>query len=441
MKLKKAISMFLALALILCGCATNRPVETIGPENGTESQPYGKSEAILPTAPLGGEEKQVFITCQNYNLDVCTYYSWQPGPTFYILSRDPVPVEDITVSVPVKSKYQVNVYEDEGFDRITNYEIVKGDSSKFPLAVDETNLDFYLYLYQTYRGMDWDALGTLYTNWSELSEQCEALYDAGEEPDEQLKMAAADAGREYHAMQMLYVEDYQKLTAADLPELYVYYVEVYFSDQDSVEETFQSMEVHLGKDVYGVDVGEIRIHPGRAASDIEGNCALGLVSGSAMEVKTYPYGPGIEEFYAFTLSAEEDVTLTGFSILEGTQSTAEVIKIYVHLADTIDTTDGAMEILWDGKTPIFVPAGKYVMVDLLIHDERMAEICYGGNLCPVVEYEHNGNTYTCISPVELSRHNYEPWLWYAIGLDGLDLKSYFHNYYYEVLNTWRKEYA
>ena len=69
----------------------------------------------------------------------------------------------------------------------------------------------------------------------------------------------------------------------------------------------------------------------------------------------------------------------------------------------------------------------------------MKEINYHSNLYPVLEFECDGITYELGSEIPLYRHYSDTWLLYAIGLDGVDMESYFIDYYYVQVSNWRSD--
>ena len=431
MKKYQVLALTVLLCLFLCACE-NTPAAT-------------EVTATFPTV-AEGEQKKLAFTCQNYDFDVYTYCSWQPGFIFYILSEEYVAPEGISVTVPVDWQYSVHVTDSlpngEHY-QLTSYSYIDGDAETgLAVAEDDSTLNYQLYLYRASRGMDWKGLGQKLIRWKTLGDQWEELYDQGlaDTPEAHaISKAGGQAGMEYRKIANSYVEEYRKLQAADLPQFHLYRVEVFFQHDSSAENTsFREIEVFLGEDRYQVEIGEIRLHSEEAGNTAPDDPALKLYSSGPMDHFSYPYGPGIEKREGFVLRADADVTLLSCTQLESSICSAEILEIHLTMADDPYGT-GAMDMIWDGKTPLLIPQGKYVQFNFLIQDDRMKEIFYGENLYPTVTYKHNEETYTLTSQLSMLRQNYEPWYWYAICFQGLDLESYFNDYYYVAVSTWRND--
>lgn len=420
------------LACMLLGACENAPAET-------------EVTATFPTT-TEGEQKKVAFTCQNYNFDVYTCCSWQPGLIFYILSEEYVEPAEISVSVPVEQHYNVNVYDvlaNVDPYKLTSYSYIDGDAETgLAFAEDDSTLNYQLYLYQAARGMDWKTLGDKEVQLTSLGDQWKELYDQGlaDTPEAQkINEAAVQASVEFRKVANAYVEEYRKLQKDALPQFYMYLVEVFFEYDSSAENTcFQKIEIHMSDECYPVEIGEVRLHNEWAGNTYIDDDALKISSSGPMDLFFYPYGPGIEKREGFTLRTDEDITLQGCAQMEGSICSAEILEIHLVVTDTDGSS--AMDLVWDGNTAIHIPKGKDVKFTFLIQDDRMKEVFYGENLYPTITYEHNGEIYTLTVQLSLYRRNYEPWFWYAVCFQELDLESYFNDYYYVAVDNWRKDY-
>ena len=68
----------------------------------------------------------------------------------------------------------------------------------------------------------------------------------------------------------------------------------------------------------------------------------------------------------------------------------------------------------------------------------MKEINYHSKLYPVFEFECDNSAYEIITEIPLYRYYTDKWLLCTIGLDGLNMESYFNDYYYlSPAENWR----
>lgn len=411
-KAKRLVCVMVAMLVLFSGC---------GPDD-VSRDPAGALKA-------SGQSDIYFATGNDY-YDLYVGYSWIPGPEIVLLSREYIVPEDIQVSADTQAEYTVHVTPQKTGASLTDYEIIETDEGREVNAVSTNVFDFPLYLYQTYAGIDWAKVGSLYTDYFYAVDR----HEAGELDASQVKEAFAA----YSYAVTEYASDYTNLELDDIPRFYEYLIQITIDDA-AVEETFSSVQVTIGDTVYDVDIGEIYIRPNPGYTDATDYLSLSL--GSPLWLNSYPFGTGIENCQSDIYYAEESVTLTGLSFWEDTMSTVEVLDVTIVLSDSADGVfeRSGIEIKWDGETPIYVEQGKYVGLYLTVQDERMKEINYHSNLYPVLEFECGGSTYELGSEIPLYRHYSDTWLLYAMGLDGLDMESYFNDYYCVQASNWRSD--
>lgn len=421
MKKYRLIAMVLILCLLLCAC---KPFEDI-----KETTP------TLPTTPKENP-KNVAFTCYNCDFDFFVGYSFVGALQFYVLTREYVDVTDIAVTIPVEQDYNVFVYDDSTTNDYYQLEEIWKDSEGNLMALGGYSLRYQAYLYQASRGMDWADLGQKRLRWKQASDQYEKLYEENllNTPEGEAAIGElSTTSTELSTAAGTFLEEYSQLTPADLPTFYMYRVEVFFKHDPKLENSsFQEIQVDVAGESYTVPIGEIRIHNETVGETEVGTPALQFQSSASFDCKTYPYCPAIQKREGFTLTAKKDATLLGCELAASDTSTLEILEIQL--------TIGGMDMVWDGKTPIQIPRGKQVKFDFVIRDERLGELFYGGMFTPVVIYEYEGQTYTYAESVSMNRRNLDPWLWYTLCLQGLDMESYFNDYYYYAVDTEWKEY-
>lgn len=362
------------------------------------------------------EQQDIYFATGNDHYDLYVGCSWIPGPEITLLSREHIDPASITVTADIQAEYSVYVTEQQTGASLTGYEITEYDGVREATATALSPDDFPLYLYQTYAGLDWTEAGNRYRAYSAALEQGN---------DDAIKAAHAS----YSNAVTEYVHEYTQLTVEDLPVFYEYLIQVTI-DHAETTETLTTLQITVNDKDYDINIGEILIRPNPGYGS--GMEYLSMSMGSPYWLMCYPYGEGIEQCQSDIWCAEEPLTITGLSYLENTMSMVEVLDVTVLLSDDADdaSTGVGIEIKWDGTTPIFVEQGKFVSMRLTVQDDRLQDIHYHSKLYPVVKFEVDGSAYEIISEIPLYRHYTDRWLLYAIGLDGLDMESYFNGYYY-----------
>lgn len=410
-KLKTFICILLSILFLFSGCTSNDAVE--------------RNPADVFQKP---ESQSIYFATGNDYYDLYVGCSWIPGPEIRLLSREYIDPKDIAVVADIQAEYTIRVTEQKSGVSLTSYEITEKDGMREATATATNADDFPLYLYQTYAGIDWVAVGKLSSEYYSVMEQ----HKSGSADADQVDAALAA----YNNAATEYASEYTQLTVDDIPVFYEYLIQLTI-DEAVVEETLTTIQVAIGETVYDVNIGEIRIRPNPRNST--GSEYLSTVLTSPYWLACYPYREGVEQCQSDTFCVEESLTLTALNFMENTMSNVEVLDITVVLSDDIyGVYEGAgIEIKWDGKTPIYAEQGKYVTLILTVRDERMKEINYHSNLYPILEFACGDADYEIISEIPLYRYYSDKWLLYAIGLDGIDMESYFNDYYYVAVSNWR----
>lgn len=418
----------LMLALVFCllpGCSADRPEITT---DAAETTVIPEETTAADVFDVPGRKDIYFATGNDY-YDLYCQYSNIPGPEIRVLTRKPV---DIRVSADIQAEYTVFVFPLERGRSLTTYTVIEHEEMRVATPSGGGGHDFPVYIYQTYAGMDWEEVGKLYAEYAELKEK----YDAGEGNYEEM----IEARNRHSYASTEYIQEYTELSMDDLPVFYEYKIQIFISNAE-VEETLKTVQITVDDTVYDVDIGEIRIMPAKNIDDLF-NAYNYLTSRSSPPLlfPSAPYGNGVDKCQSGTFYAETGLTLTGLRFLESSVSSLKVLDVTAVIADNKDGAyngDG-ITIEWDGVTPIYVEQGKYVRFFMTVQDDRMKELNYHGKLYPVLEFECGGETYEIMEEIPFLRTQWDEWILYAAGLDGVDLESYYNNYYYLTpAENWR----
>lgn len=372
---------------------------------------------------VGANPQNIYFATGNDHYDLYVGHCYVPGPEITLLSRQEILKEDISVSLDIQAEYTVHITQQKREASLTRYEVTEVDGTQHLSVIDAGTYDFPLYLYQTYAGLDWAAVGKAWTQ-----------YQAVAEDGEQAKTALA----EYSRLSASFISEYQSLQVSDLPVFYEYLIQITI-DAAEVTETLTHVKIRIGEQNYDVQIGEITIRPNPGYGN--GDPYFPMVASAPLWFTSYPYGKGLEQCQSAVFYAEQALTLNGIHFMENNCSSLEVMDMTVVIADSIEGVyeQQGIQILWDGEMEIFVPQGSYVGLYLTVHDSRLREIYYHGKLYPVLEFSCDNGNWEQPSEIPLYRHYTDSWLLYAIGLDGMNLESYFEDYYYVVVSPWRSQ--
>ena len=434
--MKKTLICILAALLVLsclAGCKDK-------PEAAASAEATGPQEtSILPTAPAEyanpfsdtPPEGDVVVTNLPWGADLRPCYFTRLDLNFKVLSKHPLDTSDFSLTLPIRTEYEASVRE---------IPLIPA-----PQANDDGigGNDFPFYLYQIYRGMDWKE-------YTRLRREVETI-DYFSDPE---AYEAAQEARNSLALQ--YWTDFLSLTAKDLPLFYAYEVKIDFlqtviDGKEIYDEECSHMELHLGDYDTVIEGGSFRIHGGDLPLEPlrEGGMAVGVRAHYLDNGEfVYPCGGGIEQMIGVAdFDATEDLTLTGFELFE---SRLEILQLHV----TVESDrSGSMDFFWDAQVPVKLKAGDHCVIDAVVRDPLLAEAeernwqnaafpspyDYYVTENYIVRYhcgEEKGTIFGCYYDYPVSN----PWELYAVWFDGLDVSSYYKDYYQPCWNAWRDEF-
>lgn len=428
MKWRNLAGLFLAclIMLSLCGCASGekQPQETENALPSVTGMPKVENpgNALVDYDPA----RELYILCENVHLDI--YASSGFGMLyFYIFSRAPLEADSISVEIPIETNYDVSVFEYPAAElRQTEATALKDGQSLG--QVSGSGL-FPYYLYQCYAGVDFSKIGSLRKG----AQEAEGNHMPG----------AAGLSDQWYAMVNEEIPNFMKLKAEELPEFYVYSVDIVFpgDPEKTQEESFHSMDVTIGDKTYHKEIGEVNF--------ISGDLPLRApVSGlqytpeflqqsytSMMGTTQHPYSDGIGQDTILSFTAQENMTLTGFQMVD---RFTEILDLQL----IIESASGASkDIFWDGASPIDAAAGDKITLILYYKNPNMAGLWYETEMYAELDYT-TGGAEQCIlasrhlvPAYTLNKHEL-----YAIIFDGLDMEPYYRDYYYPLYEPMLEDY-
>ena len=379
--MNRIICLFLMVtfvSLIICGCgesAIDTSSQTKRPVFGVANDP---GSSLMEYDP----DRKLYITLEGCDLD---FYAntGAVGLSFYILSKNALDANSISVSLPTQTSYDFHIRE------LTDLKQKLGanelDNKKFPY-----------YLYQIYRGTDWAAITEA---WLANDSSCQGLLDEA-------------AG------------DFQRMPLTEIPGFYVYTASLIFT-QRTVSETIEYLDITIGEQVIRQQIGQIRLHD--TCLSAQGEQAVLDLSGSYMlAVLTDAWSDGTGQQMRITFTPQEDMTLTHLGLLED----PSISDLYIQLTVTSEAV-GSYTYEWDGAEPVDLYNGETVTITILFRDTRLQELQAFVSYYALLEYEtEDGTFYTIVQKFlqkQLNLHEL-----YAIVFKGLDVVPYYQDFYYPV---------
>ncbi len=473
--MRKLICLYLVLALFLCGlagCGQEEPtkkdtlstqvpasgqstMETSG-TNGQSDEPSATNPlvtdpsipavAIPPTAPANPSntivpfdpDREIYLVYGQQRFTVYSDYSTTRYFTMYIYSRQPLDTAAISLSVFAETTYTVRVGE-MSLGGIPDEEQTEAvTTSQFPYA-----------LYQCYMGKDFARLWELEQTMNEAAEaadQATKNFMSDKISAEEYK-AIADASvaatQAYERYRDAEKASYYLLTQADLPQFYVYAVVVDFRGKSMeggqfVDETITQAGLRIGDQTHMLDLGEIRL--ARSGPDFPAELdwydADYATDGILGDGNTpYLYNDGLHRIEAyFTFDVKHAMSLTDLVLYDPNQ-TVEAVWLDVAYA-----SGGSDYLLWNRSEPFLLLPGDRVRIHIAYRDEAATTLNYTTKVWGSLIYDWEGGTACKLSECTVrSAKGLNLYEMYALIFDGLDMESYYRDYYYPKYESWREE--
>lgn len=443
---------------------------------------------IIPVAYEGDfftwcdSEQKVYASCQNVDKDI---YPDVMGGAYYfqIMSLEHVDPEDIEIILPIETDYFVAITEDTEMreTKWQNYLRYNEGAELGYMTVASSTGEAYPYvLYHCYKGTDWNTMLELYLAAEKADNSKLEVILGGGSTSNPVYQNANSIQEAYDLYNDQYRDAFKALTSDDLPLFYYYKVTItfgisnfeYITDDagDIVDvnitdgivkmESLETIEIKMGEKTYRQNIGQIRIHDedylefdelyGRYLYDNE---EIKYIEGGIPSVVSnggnYPWGNGIACIEDFNFRTMVDMTLTSCSLFAG-PCDVEILGAHVQAMDSNGT---GIDFYWDLQSPVTLEAGKDVVIHIFFKDSDLGKMEYNTTFGFVLEYETDGKIVQKNKMIEFDRYrnmqiagysDYSdseeigaPWLRYAVIFDGLDMESYFNDYFRQVNETWR----
>jgi len=357
--MKKWMLYFLCVIVLLTGCT-------------------GQHQEAVPTAP---EMHLVDTDAFSYYVNISADSVWDLCPfmdtqlNYMLITKEPLdPAETVMLMFTNTCEY-------------TSTECTEEWMTEFPF-----------WLYQTYRGVDWNEVAVL----AEAAQAGDA--------------AAKEKVAEYET---LYLADYNALSPEDIPQMYGYWItnNVTTADHNAgwTAAQYEQIPLTIGREELTVDVGLLNIcNKGLdqylASDEVDEDLYMGRLA----DARPSYWGDGTVTL-APMLIAEEDYP----QIL----TNLELYGIKGQIMDIQVNFDGNVQH-WDGVSEIEIPAGTPASITVTLQTQANEIIGYCEDANLMVQREMNSITQRLwyFASISQSWNIYEL---YAMMVDGQDISSYY----------------
>lgn len=391
------------LSLLLTSCAYSDTYSS-----GMVSVP----EKLLPVAsasPGNGliefdPKRDIYFSCENQNYDIYFGESCAPFLSFWIISKEPINTENMRVEIPIQNKYSI-------FQIIT-YDDYLGQISTDPTLADPL-CTFAPYLYQSYFEVDWKQIRL---------DHDAPIFISHDGQDVNLSYA------------------FSCLDPENIPQFHAYLVDIYFEKTIEEPESFENIDLYIGDTRYSLNIGKIRLldnPPLHYPCDLLNIDGETISSQTIMAYGTPPilYNDGIDWIMpVFDFTAPFQMELLDFYLTDEAIELLDV-RLQIH-----STTGNSMDLYWDCSAPIYLNAGDHVMISVFYRDDRSTQLSYTAKAWAGLDFQCEKGQFSAVSECTL-RHELNLYELYAIVFDGVDMESYYKDYYFPLFEDWRQNYA
>lgn len=423
-----SITLLICLAFLLTACGVSpspdstaatvpdtasQPAPTEAEFNGTPAEPVTMEPIVYDKFDF--EKRDVaIIYSDNCDYDLIPDVIESCSYTISIVSRSPLDVKSITVDVLGTDREEFNIVDCTEFFTYENSNGVM-------------NGDYNAYLYQTQNGMDWKEAGRLYETYKtmELSRMNGTL-SSEDIPSQQEVFEAGMVFQEY-VEQHLNTYERDKKSIMNGSAYHLYHINIFLRApaQSEEMETVEQIQLQIGQEQHLLDIGQIRLMPPERGLSVS---STGLKDASAYhEVTLNPWNRGVFR-NVIILTAEDDITLKKLELLD-----EDRVKMLGNISVQCSTSNGqTLDMQWDGASDLYIDKGNSVQMYFNCYDPDMAgKLNYRNTIRFRLDYSCKSETYTFVNGLFIDEE-LNPFDMAAMYLEGIDLKSYFVDYY----NVW-----
>ena len=382
--MRKALIFLLIFSLLMAmaGCGRNQPLEsTASPTN------------YLPTVSDGplidyDPNREIYVLCENIYGTIFSESSWTAGFHFYIISK--YPITDFSVEIDTQITYDVMFSEVTGLGQTP---MKSGKISK--ASYDASVIPFYVYL--NYHCTDFSG------DFSQIEEDA--------------------------------YQKFLKLQPDDLPTFYAYTGFISFSRDYTKDETITAIDFIINGEIHEKQIGAFHLIVGQYDVPHEESKEIETEFRGFITRTQDFYSNGLGEATLYNFEAPQDMELAQITILD---QMVQPLNYRV----TVTSSSGSKRIIsWDGKSTIPVTKGSTVEIYAIFNHPALGQLFHCVNFVFCLDVVLDGITKYVPVETQFYPMNSSWYEYYAMIFDGVDMCSYYTDYYYPTVHPWRAEYT
>lgn len=427
--MKKSLKLtvwILCVALLSGGCGHN------GVDTGTQPPASVPTEITVPTGPallepipsVSIEYETISLTPQDraivYYGDCDFDYCFDAGGSstyrIYIVSKTPIDPNTIKADALGTDMETITVTDNT-------------DDFSYDVGNGTMNVDYCDYLYQTQHGMDWKEAGSLFIEDWEAS----MAMLSTDTPTKEAYEKSQEASERYNSYMTQHLEAYMQEKEAYMNQFpYFYYIvrinfgtpfDIYETDPNLME-TVNQIILEVEGERHELSIGEIRLHPyTKGSANTPYSPEKGMSDYRAGSITfLHPWNRGHFDMLPY-FTADTDITLKRVELVLSGETTIERITIQQ------SGVGGNFEMEWDGDSDLHVDQGNKAQLCFELFDPDMAgRVNYCDVVHMIIYYTTPEGEHSWLITQEIIEEQ-NPYDLCAQYLEGVDLRSYFADYY------------
>ena len=362
-------------AMVLCALLLLTTASCDKKEHPADGEVMPQSTIQLSDCKLPSQKDFLLLVCDNCDIVKCMGCTGFNGLEFQLISSEPLVEEDMQIALGENLQCDFSLTEDE-------------------------SMEFPYYVFQAYQGQSWEELYQL------------SLLQGDEEGE-----------KKFQEERDKYVAAYQQMEETNTLKLYTYYLTLVLSGwQVNPPAEFHTLTLTAGGQTQTYEIGKIQMIESYSIPERDGNLICDILASTDMPALPSPDGE--IPIYELQFDVQEDLEIVEVSFLGENAPTIKELRLC--------SAETGVDAKWDGQ-PFAASKGDTITLrgsacaptlagrtsGSLRRYLKVEYICNGNPACTVIELDYR-----------MRLNSYEA---YAALVDGVDMQSYYTDYYFKTL--------
>lgn len=375
--MQRKFLLYIALVFVLslfAGCT--KPQQSIPGTDGTQhtEQSDALSDIQLSDCKLPSQKDFLLLLCENCDIVRCNAYSSANFQQFQLISSKPLAKEEMRVTL---------------------------ENIQCDFSLTEVPMEFPYYVFQAYQGQSW---GELY----QLS----------------LSQDTAEGEKKFLHERERFENVFQQIAETDIPKLYTYDFIISLSNrQVNAPAKFHTLTLTAGGQTQTYEIGNFQIVEDFSLPEDDGNLLCQTLASIDMPIAPSPNGE--ISICELQFDVQEDLEIVDVAFLGEDAPTIKEL--------TLSSAETGVDAKWDAREPFAASKGDTIT----LRGSACAPMLAGqtsGSLRRYLKVEYVCGGKTACTVIELGyRMRLNSYEAYASMVDGVDMQSYYTDYYFKTL--------